>query len=66
MFQNMIGEYELTYEDVVFMKNVDRSSIKKKRWSPKDEGKKILPPSQCSMYTVFTFRTNPTLALRLD
>ena len=60
--------YELTCEDVVFMKNVDRSSEypKKKRWSPKDEGKKFYLPHNAVCTQYFTFRTNPTLALQLD
>ena len=58
----------MTCEDVVFMKNVDRSSEypKKKRWSPKDEGKKFYLPHNAVCTQYFTFRTNPTLALQLE
>ena len=60
-------KYELTCEDVIFMKNVDRSSEypKKKRWSPKDNPKFYLPHNEVCTHH-FAFRTNPPLALLLD
>ena len=46
-------KYELTCQDVIFMKNVDRSSDypKKKRWDPNEEGKKFYLPSNDVLQT---------------